>query len=97
MNFTSPLPLPLRYLRKRSKSARTVGTERTERTDGTQDSALYTCGCGYVFKARAGLCSSAWQFAHRRMHVRSSRSSSGALRFDSARRSRLNRLVAVVV
>ena len=51
MHFTSPLPLPRRRFRKRSKAARTAGDERRQRANLTQDAALYTCGCGYIFKA----------------------------------------------
>lgn len=51
MHFTSPLPLPRRRSRKRPKTTRTSEEQRTQRANVTQDAALYTCGCGYIFKA----------------------------------------------
>jgi rubrerythrin len=51
MNMTSPLALPRRRARKRAKAATTTGRERNKRANVSQDSALYSCSCGYVFKA----------------------------------------------
>lgn len=51
MHFTSPLILTRRRSRKRSKATRQSGEERKQRASITQDAALYTCGCGYIFKA----------------------------------------------
>ena len=51
MHLTSPLPFSRRRLRKRSKAERDPGEDRTQRANVSQDAALYTCSCGYIFKA----------------------------------------------
>ena len=49
--MTSPLALPRRRWNKRGKTTVTPGRERNKRANATQDSALYNCACGYIFKA----------------------------------------------
>src|SRR4051812_47879934 len=54
MHITRPLP-PLRR-RSRHGSAKgsagaSAGRERNKRANVSQDAALYSCSCGYVFKA----------------------------------------------
>jgi rubrerythrin len=47
MHLTSPLT----RLRKRARAVPTPAQERDQRAEATQDAALYTCSCGYIFKA----------------------------------------------
>ena len=52
--MTQPTPLqtlPRRRSRKRAKATASPGRERNQRANVNQDSALYSCACGYVFKA----------------------------------------------
>jgi len=51
MQITSSLTLPRRRSRKRAKAAVSAGRERHQRANVNQDSALYSCTCGYIFKA----------------------------------------------
>jgi len=51
MQITSSLTLPRRRSRKRAKATASPGRERNQRANVSQDSALYSCGCGYVFTA----------------------------------------------
>ena len=51
MQITSSLTLPRRRSRKRAKATASLGRERNQRANVNQDSALYNCACGYVFKA----------------------------------------------
>jgi hypothetical protein len=55
MHLTRPLPLsqrrPLRAIKRRSQSAVSPGRERNKRANVSEDAALYSCSCGYVFKA----------------------------------------------
>ncbi len=55
MQLTRPLTLPRRRA-SRGSGARPQGTaspgrERNKRANVNQDAALYSCSCGYVFKA----------------------------------------------
>ena len=51
MHVARPITLP--RLRPRSRRRASVGPirERNKRANVSQDAALYSCGCGYVFKA----------------------------------------------
>jgi hypothetical protein len=58
MHLTSPLSFsrtrttrrpPL--LARRTRHAGSPARERNQRANISQDAALYSCGCGYVFKA----------------------------------------------
>jgi hypothetical protein len=55
MHLTRPLPLsrrhPARLLKRRSEAPVSPGRERNKRANVSEDAALYSCGCGYVFKA----------------------------------------------
>jgi len=54
MHLTSPLSLPRRRARrggKRRAQAVNPGRERNQRANVSEDAALYSCSCGYVFKA----------------------------------------------
>jgi hypothetical protein len=55
MQMTRPLPLsrrrPTRLLKRRSQADVSPGRERNKRANVSEDAALYSCGCGYVFKA----------------------------------------------
>jgi hypothetical protein len=56
MQFTAPLPSLLRRDRRdgrgsRSRSAVLQTLARAKRSGGPEDRALYTCSCGYAFKA----------------------------------------------
>jgi rubrerythrin len=51
MHMTSSLPFARRRSSKRSKTERNPGEDRTQRANASQDAALYTCSCGYIFKA----------------------------------------------
>ncbi|MBE2319971.1 hypothetical protein DVA67_028660 [Solirubrobacter sp. CPCC 204708] len=51
MQLTTSLTLPRRRSRKRAKTATSPGRERNQRANVNQDAALYSCSCGYVFKA----------------------------------------------
>jgi hypothetical protein len=51
MHITSPLPFSRRRSRKRPETDRAPGQDRDQRANATQDAALYTCSCGYIFKA----------------------------------------------
>ena len=51
MHITSSLTIPRRRSRKRGKTTLTPGRERNKRANVNQDAALYSCSCGYVFKA----------------------------------------------
>jgi hypothetical protein len=54
MHLARPLPLPKRRPRRRPTAFQTAVTparERNQRANLSQDAALYTCGCGYIFTA----------------------------------------------
>ena len=54
MHLARPLPLPKRRPRLRATAPAPVislARERNQRANLTQDAALYSCGCGYVFTA----------------------------------------------
>ena len=55
MQLTRPLTLPRRRALTRRRSApsgaASPGRERNKRANVSQDAALYSCPCGYVFKA----------------------------------------------
>ena len=51
MQITSTLTLPRRRSRKRAKATASLGRERHQRANVNQDAALYSCTCGYIFKA----------------------------------------------
>lgn len=51
MHITSPLTRPRRRSRKRSKASLSPRLERTQRANVNQDAAVYSCSCGYIFKA----------------------------------------------
>jgi hypothetical protein len=55
MHLTSPLSLPRRRSRRggkrRAKALLSPGRERNQRANVSEDAALYSCACGYVFKA----------------------------------------------
>lgn len=54
MHLTSSLSIPKRRPRRRTAArSAPVATsrERNRRANASEDSATYTCGCGYVFKA----------------------------------------------
>jgi hypothetical protein len=54
MHLARPLPLPKRRPRRRPTVIRTAALparERNQRANLSQDAALYTCGCGYIFTA----------------------------------------------
>ena len=53
MHLTRPLTLPRRRpSRSRARAAvRAPVAERNKRANVSQDAALYSCACGYVFKA----------------------------------------------
>ena len=52
MQITSSLTLSRRRSRKRAKATANTGHERNQRANVNQDSALYNCACGYIFKAQ---------------------------------------------
>ena len=55
MHLARPLPLQRRRSRSRLPLNRFTATasnrERNQRANVSQDAALYSCACGYVFKA----------------------------------------------
>jgi Zn finger protein HypA/HybF involved in hydrogenase expression len=55
MHLSPPLTLPRRRSRSRrsfmSRPAVTPSRERNQRANISEDAALYSCACGYVFKA----------------------------------------------
>ena len=51
MPITTSLTLPRRRSRKRAETLPSPGRERNKRANISQDAALYSCSCGYVFKA----------------------------------------------
>jgi hypothetical protein len=56
MHLTAPLPTLLRRDRRDSHAGRARSTvlqtlARAKRSGGPEDIALYSCGCGYAFKA----------------------------------------------
>jgi hypothetical protein len=54
MHIARPLTLSKRRPRRRptaSQTATAPARERNKRANLTQDAALYSCGCGYVFTA----------------------------------------------
>ena len=55
MHLSRPLTLSRRRSRTRRRSPRAStpppARERNQRANVSQDAALYSCGCGYVFKA----------------------------------------------
>ena len=51
MQITSSLTRSRRRSRKRAKATASPGHERNQRANVNQDSALYNCSCGYIFKA----------------------------------------------
>jgi hypothetical protein len=56
MHLTAPLPTLLRRDRRDSHAGRARSTvlqtlARAKRSGGPEDIALYSCGCGYAFRA----------------------------------------------
>ena len=54
MHLARPQTLTKRRPRRRPTALQTAATsarERNQRANLTQDAALYTCGCGYIFTA----------------------------------------------
>lgn len=56
MHLSAPLPTLLRRDRRQSHSGRARNAvlqtlARAKRSGGPEDIALYSCGCGYAFKA----------------------------------------------
>ena len=59
MHLARPLTLNRRFpnarrpaiLTRRARHAAAGARERSQRANVCQDAALYSCGCGYVFKA----------------------------------------------
>ena len=55
MHLTSSLTfsprLPRRSFKRRAKQAVSATRERNARANVSEDAAMYTCTCGYVFKA----------------------------------------------
>jgi len=51
MHVARPLTLPRRKARPRKRVATSLSRERNQRANVSQDAALYSCSCGYVFKA----------------------------------------------
>ena len=55
MHLTSPLTLPRprrrRGGKRRAQAGVNPGRERNQRANVSEDAALYSCSCGYVFKA----------------------------------------------
>jgi rubrerythrin len=55
MQLSSPLTLPRRRTRRaaqrRATAAVSATRERNRRANRSEDAALYSCSCGYVFKA----------------------------------------------
>jgi hypothetical protein len=48
---TIPRRRPTRGSGARSRATASPGRERNKRANVSQDAALYSCSCGYVFKA----------------------------------------------
>jgi hypothetical protein len=56
MHLTAPLPTLIRRTRRdshpsRSRNAVLQTLARAKRSGGPEDTALYSCSCGYAFKA----------------------------------------------
>jgi hypothetical protein len=51
MQLTRPLTTLRHRPRTRAKAAASPGRERNKRANVSEDAALYSCSCGYVFKA----------------------------------------------
>ncbi len=51
MHITTSQILSRRRSRKRSKTQASAGRVRNQRANVNQDAALYSCSCGYIFKA----------------------------------------------
>ena len=55
MHLSSPLSLPRRRTRRAAQRRASVVVsatrERNQRANRSEDAALYSCSCGYVFKA----------------------------------------------
>jgi hypothetical protein len=51
MHLTRPLSLPRRRAASRPDGRPVAQRERNKRANMSQDAALYSCSCGYVFKA----------------------------------------------
>jgi predicted Zn-ribbon and HTH transcriptional regulator len=51
MQVARPLNLPRLRPRSRRRNAVAPSRERNKRANVSQDAALYSCSCGYVFKA----------------------------------------------
>ena len=55
MHLTSPLNLPRRRPRRggkrRAQALLSPDRERNQRANVSEDAALYSCECGYIFKA----------------------------------------------
>jgi hypothetical protein len=55
MHLTRPLPLSRRRARRGGKRRAQAGVSpvraRNQRANVSEDAALYSCSCGYVFKA----------------------------------------------
>jgi hypothetical protein len=55
MQLSRPIPLSRRRAprgsRGRAQATASPGRERNKRANVSQDAALYSCACGYVFKA----------------------------------------------
>jgi hypothetical protein len=51
MHVARPITLPRLRPRSRRRAAAAPSRERNKRANVSQDAALYSCSCGYVFKA----------------------------------------------
>jgi hypothetical protein len=51
MHVARPITLPGRRPRSRRRATVAPSRERNKRANVSQDAALYSCSCGYVFKA----------------------------------------------
>jgi hypothetical protein len=51
MHLTRPFSLPRRRPARPAAGKANPARERNQRANVSQDAAMYTCGCGYVFKA----------------------------------------------
>jgi hypothetical protein len=51
MQVARPITLPRLRPRSRRRTSVAFSRERNKRANVSQDAALYSCACGYVFKA----------------------------------------------
>jgi hypothetical protein len=51
MQLTRPISLPRRRTSYRPDERPSLQRERNKRANVSQDAAVYSCSCGYVFKA----------------------------------------------